>query len=252
MQFASNVVSQQDVTYTLSNALLLYRSSDGNKPVFASIHDVSMSVSEESTHPVIEAGVAVSKSGLLEMFKALTPEEYTKPELFEANLLAKGQNHLVWFCAPSKRDVWFKCNEIGEGEVTAKTSHPGLVFAIVGGQWYVFAVKSNAKPTAKTPLYVAPYLNVWEGGHICVGNIDQPKGQSKFQPDAWEESFFRSFFTHTNIHNSEKITKFSGGIYALWRELLKGRSFPKEYLVPMKKTLGEVFNELVRRAEKGE
>lgn len=253
MSINSTCLSGQDTSYAMTDAILLYREANrygsgfGNV-VYASVHSVAGDINGQ---PVIQPGVSVSKSALMEMFKTLTPEELERPALIEDRILAKGKNYMAWYCKPQKRDIWFKCNEIGEGEVHGTADHPGLVFMVMGGQWLVFAVKSKSRPTANTPLYVAPYLNVWAGGGICTGNIDLPKGQARFAPACWEESFYRTFFTHTNIHEQRGMTTYKGGPYALWRDLLKGKPFPNDSLVPMKKTLGQVFDALVGRMESG-
>lgn len=243
-------VSSEDASYHLSDAILLYRQrgqfgNDGNV-IFASAHEVKVG---SDGKPSIEAGVAVSKSGLVEMFKTLNPEDFVKPTLLDSRVLAIGSNHLVWYCKPQKREVWFKCKVLGE--VHGKADLPGLVFMVMGNKWHVFAVKGNRRPTAGTPLYAASFYNVWSGGGICTGNIDIPKGQARFSPDAWEESFFRSYFTHPGNRDAEPATKYRGGLVKLWGSLLKGRAFPTESLVPMEKTLGQVFDRLVARLESG-
>jgi len=178
------------------------------------------------------------------MLKTLTPTQEEAPSLLGNNILAKGSDYLVWFCKPQKRQVFFKCSEF-DGE-SALTDHPGLIFMIGKGKWYVFATKTSMRPTANTPLYVAPYFNVWKGGHICTGNIDTPKGKMKFNTAAWEEAFFRSYFSHPNQHEKGALTTFRGGIFALWKALMKGRIFPKETLVPEGKNLGEMFESVVK------
>jgi PRTRC genetic system protein B len=161
------------------------------------------------------------------------------------HILAKGSDHLAWYCKPQKRQVWFKNDELGQ-DVSATTDHPGLVFIIGKGHWYVFAVKGNERPTSGTPLFVSPYLNVWKGGHICTGNIETPKGAMKFSTEAWEEAFFRSYFTHPNQHEKGALTKYRGGIFALWRALMKGRAFPTKSLVSSGETLGQAFERTVK------
>jgi PRTRC genetic system protein B len=193
----------------------------------------------------IEAGTPVSKTGLMKMMQTLVPEDYAPAELLGDHILAKGSDHLAWYCKPQKRQVWFKNDELGQ-DVSATTDHPGLVFIIGKGHWYVFAVKGNERPTSGTPLFVSPYLNVWKGGHICTGNIETPKGAMKFSTEAWEEAFFRSYFTHPNQHEKGALTKYRSGIFALWRALMKGRAFPTESLVSSGETLGQAFERTVQ------
>ena len=232
-----------DAKYELSNVVLLYAKKTGynsSQLCFASIHEVE-------THngtPRIKPGMAVAKNALVEALKQLTPDEYVQAELLADNVLAKGHDHLVWYMKPQKRQVWFKCKELGN--VSAKTEQPGLVFVVEQNQWHVFAIKGNERPTPETPLYVAPYFNVWEGGHICIGNVDLPKGEMKHNTAAWEECFFRSYFTHPNVHDKGGLTKYRGGIFALWRSLMKGRAFPVTSLVPADETLSDVFERLVK------
>lgn len=245
MQVPASCVSDTQKVYELSSAILLYSERNG-QTVFASVHDINKT---DEGIASIEAGQPVSKTGLVKMMQTLVPDDYAPAELLGEHILAKGSNHLVWYCKPQKRQVWFKCGELGDGEVTAKANHPGLVFIIGQGQWYVFAVKDNKRPASNTPLFVSPYLNVWKGGHICTGNIDTPKGALKFGTEAWEEAFFRSYFTHPNIHEKGALTKYRGGIFSLWRALLKGRTFPTESLVAADETLGEVFERVVKHGQ---
>jgi len=225
----------------MSSAILLYRERHG-QTVFASVHDVIISKEGAAT---IEAGTPVSKTGLVKMMQTLVPEDYASAELLGDHILAKGSDHLAWYCKPKKRQVWFKNDELGQ-DVSATTDHPGLVFIIGKGHWYVFAVKGNERPISGTPLFVSPYLNVWKGGHICTGNIETPKGAMKFSTEAWEEAFFRSYFTHPNQHEKGALTKYRGGIFALWRALMKGRVFPAESLVSSGETLGQAFERTVK------
>lgn len=244
MQVPASCMSNTQKVYELSAAILLYRER-GGQTVFASAHDIKTSDEGKAT---IEAGTPVSKTGLVKMMQTLVPENYAPAELLGNHILAQGSDHLAWYCKSQKRRVWFKCAELG-GEVAAKTDHPGLVFIIGKGHWYVFAVKGNKRPTSDTPLYVSPYLNVWKGGHICTGNIETPKGAMKFSTEAWEEAFFRSYFTHPNQHEKGALTKYRGGIFSLWRALMKGRAFPAESLVAAGETLGQAFERTVKNGQ---
>jgi len=244
MQVQAACVSGSQKVYGMSNAILLY-SERGGQTVFASVHDVSMSKEGVAK---IEAGTPVSKAGLVKMMQSLVPEDYAPAELLGNHILAKGSDYLVWYSKPQKRHVWFKNDEIGH-EVSANCHQPGLVFITSKEDWHVFAVKGNKRPTSSTPLYVAPYLNVWAGGRICTGNIETPKGGLKFSTEAWEEAFFRSYFTHPNQHGKGALTKYRGGIFSLWRSLMKGRAFPTESLVRAGETLGKAFERTVKHGQ---
>jgi PRTRC genetic system protein B len=244
MQVKAACVSGSQKVYGMSQAILLYSERHG-KTVFASVHDVSMSKEGVAS---IEAGSPVSKTGLVKMMQTLLPEDYAPAELLGNHILAKGNDHLVWYCKPQKRRVWFKNDEIGH-DVNAETHQPGLVFIISKEDWYVFAVKGSKRPTSSTPLYVAPYLNVWAGGGICTGNIETPKGAMRFSTEAWEEAFFRSYFTHPNQHGKGALTSYRGGIFSLWRALMKGRAFPTESLVRAGETLGQAFERTVKHGQ---
>src|SRR5665811_2341938 len=153
MKIEAGCTSTIEKVYGLTNAILLYR-DEGRNPVFASVHDVQ--VTKEGI-PNIQPGTPISKSGLVEMLKTLSPQDYAQPELLGEHILARGNDHLAWFSKPQKRHVFFKNEQLG-GEVNAQTEHPGLVFIVGKGKWFVFAVKSRSRPTASTPLYTAPYM----------------------------------------------------------------------------------------------
>ncbi len=244
MQVQAACVSGAQKVYEMSHAILLY-GERGGQAVFASVHGIQTSKEGVAT---IEAGTPVSKIGLVKMMQTLVPEDYAPAELLGNHILAKGSDYLVWYCKPQKRQVWFKNKEIGQ-DVSATTYQPGLVFIISKGHWYVFAVKGSKRPTSSTPLYVAPYLNVWKGGCICTGNIETPKGELKFSTAAWEEAFFRSYFTHPNQHEKGALTSYRGGIFSLWRALMKGRAFPTESLVRAGETLDQAFERSVKHGQ---
>jgi PRTRC genetic system protein B len=115
--------------------------------------------------------------------------------------------------------------------------HPALLFAVVQGSWYVFALAKNERPNKTTELQFAPYFNVYDSGGICVGSARVPQGISSDSIPVWEAAFFESEFTHVN--GNQRKASHPRGEYALWKELLDGvyRTFPVEYLVPTKRTL---------------
>ncbi len=232
-------------SYRLSNAILVYQDASRN-PAFASVHDVS---NDDEDKPIIQAGVPASKSGLMSLMRILDPKAMVRPALKPPHVLAEGSGFFVWFSKPQPRQVWFDCKELGAR--TGRVPCPGLVFIVTNKAWKIFAYKGRQRPDADTSLFVAPFFNVWSTGNICVGNARLPKGDMAYQSEAWEEAFFRSYFTHPNIHTAKGLTRYRAGPFALWRDLLDGRfaRFPMRSLVPTGKTLIETFEAAVLEAE---
>lgn len=162
-----------------------------------------------------------------------------------ADILSVGMGSLVWWVKPSIRKIHFACNKQGSGigEESGMVPHPGLIFALSEGAWYVFAVKGNKRPTERTQLYQAPHFNVWAGGKICTGNVTLPEGAEVEDRGAWEKAYFGSRFSHPNV---PKLVNYEGGGYAFWRSMLDGKfsKFPSEVLVPERQTLGGFINKI--------
>lgn len=120
--------------------------------------------------------------------------------------------------------------------------HPGLVFAVSGRVWKVWAVKGSARPAPQSELFQAPYFNVYSSGSICKGNVLLPDGATVEKINAWNESFFDSFFTHPNV--TGKLVKYQGGACSFWRDMLDGgyARFPQRVLVPIGATLNDLVS----------
>jgi PRTRC genetic system protein B len=232
-------------SYRLTHAVLVYQDAQ-RKPAFVSIHDVG---SDDGNRPVIQAGVPASKAGLLSLMRILDPETLLKPAIKPAHVLAEGSGFFVWYSAPQSRQVWFDCKELGAR--TGRTPCPGLIFVVTTKAWKVFAFKGRQRPDGDTALYVAPFFNVWQNGTICVGSARLPKGDQAHNHLAWEDAFFRSYFTHPNIHTPRGLTRYRAGPFALWRDLLDGRliRFPTRTLVQTGWTLRQAFEAAVLEGE---
>jgi PRTRC genetic system protein B len=221
----------------LAAAILLYK--NGKEVNFVSVHDIEY-INGEKSQPYIGVGKPASKGALSELVKDLVPSLAAKRTVMPANVLSYDFEHLAWYVPPSKRQLWFNHEKFG-GKVSASIDLPGLVFFVGLSGWYVFALDSKERPTADTALMVSPFLNVWGGGKICTGNIDVPKIKDANSYLAFEEAFFRSYFTHINIHEKDRLVKFAGGPYKLWSKLINGqlKKFPVKALVPAGVTVGE-------------
>jgi PRTRC genetic system protein B len=87
-----------------------------------------------------------------------------------------------------------------------------------------------------------PYFNTWNLGKICIGTAHVPKRIDVASIAGWESGFFESSFTHPN-HGGKRV-KHPDGEFAFWKLMLDGhfrKQFPKEALVPMKRTLAALI-----------
>lgn len=225
-------------TDSLKHAILMYGS-------FATVHEVQQT--GKGGQPVIRPGVLATTEGLMAALRTLLPESQRGTGLLPETMLATGVDHMVWWVKPTTRQVWFSCKELG-GERSAIVPNPGLVMAVTEGKWYVWAVKGNQRPTPETPLYLAPYFNVWSSGQICVGSTAVPKGKHKQSTTAWEDAFFGSFFSHPNVRAPEKLVK-KGSEFKFWQDMLAGKyaKFPEGMLVENRHTLQSAFNQIIQK-----
>ena len=64
-----------------------------------------------------------------------------------------------------------------------------------------------------------------------------PREKSVTAIEDWEQSFFRSEFTHAG--GAGQRTTYPAGLLAMWQTLQRKAQFPAGYLVKVKQTVGE-------------
>ena len=236
-----NMVSthtQGDDKLELRSAILIYA---GSQQTYATLHDIDRGRGGAR----IGAGRPATIDACGEFIRALADKSAFSGFL-EPRMLYIGPRTVAWWRPPQHTRVWFSAGDIGDKDRSAVTPHPGLVFALSDGQWYVAAVKGSARPVASTPLYTAPYFNVWDNSHICEGNVSRPERVTPETISAFESAFFDSRFTHPN---NQRLVDVKGGAVAFWKALLAGKykHFPERVLRPRKTTLARWINKLEAR-----
>lgn len=236
-QFHIHVPS--DGVLTLDAAVLIYRGASGG--ALATLHDVHQMDGEA----VIGAGQPMTPRKAVELSRALL-KRIAHGGFLPANVLYMDGDLILWWEAPAQRHVTFRVDEghaelLGARERGETVPHPGLVFAASTRVWRVWAVKGRERPAPETALYQAPYFNVSGQGYICQGSAPRPEGTTIERIDAWNDAFFRSYFTHPGV--AGKLVRYPGGAYAFWRDMLDGRfeRFPQRVLVPVKTKLGAML-----------
>jgi PRTRC genetic system protein B len=192
-------------------------------------------------------GVPLTTEAMNEIYKKLAGAQKVSRSLAPENLLCCEAGRLIWWTPSARRLIFFDTgnkkfdNEVGGKEVL----HPALLFVAEERTLFVFALKSNARPNGKTPLFAAPYFNLYERGAMCAGSGRVPTGCNAKDIPAWEKLFFETNFSHTN-RDARKLCRHPGGHDGLWREMARTRNapktFPAKYLTPDKRKVEDLLN----------
>lgn len=230
---AFHIQTPSDGRLTLNKAVLVYTGAQDQ--ALATLHDVE----EVNGRLTLMPGQAMTVRAAKTLARALAKSQTQGGFLPETVLYCDG-DLLIWWVQPSSRHIAFKTAEWGEQG--AIMPHPGLVFAASPRRWQVWAVKGKQRPTSETPLFQAPYFNVWQGGGICQGSVQLPSGSTAEKIDAWNDAFFQSYFTHPNVRGKNQLLRYPGGVLKFWKAMLDGhfKRFPERILVPLNLTLSEL------------
>ncbi len=240
------VGSADDSQVQLRSAILIY---NGQRQTYATLHDIERGRGGAR----IGAGRPATVEACADFIRALADKSAFSGFL-EPRMLYIGPRTVAWWRPPLPARVWFNTtagpaadqSPVDIGKRSAVTPHPGLVFALHDGHWCIAAVKGRERPGPDTPLFTAPYFNVWDNSQICEGNVTRPENVTPETIAAFEAAFFNSQFTHPNM---KKLVQFKGGAGAFWRAMLDGRykKFPERVLLPRKTKLARWIKQLESR-----
>ena len=222
-------------TFDLQGAVLFYR----GPRAFATWHSV---ISNE------QRGLSLSEAQplTLDFVRAISQGLASPPpiEVLPENVLVRTADVLVWWTAAAQRTMFFRTTDESVTPLNGRRFfHPPLVWKVSGHELWVRALRKNARPTADTPLFVAPYWNVnGEDGLTCQGSMRSPEDAGVESIGQWEQAFFQSEFTHAT--GVRPLTNHPGGFVGLWTSLADStKAFPANRLVPAKQTLLEFVQE---------
>lgn len=229
MRIQGNYAEQS--TFHLRYAFLIYASEDQS---VATQHHV---VADPKTErPVLSAGVPASRAALEEAIKALREEKATeRRSLIEEHVLIADPDMLLWWRPSQRRTIFFQTGNAETDKLNGRAVlHPALLFMARAGMLFAFALRKDARPTEDTLLFHAPYMNLYENGHMCEGTYRLPRHYRTEGIGQWEAGFFDTSFVHTHLA-MKKVTRYRGGHLGLWTEMAKRttRVFPASALTPM-------------------
>ncbi|OGP24990.1 MAG: hypothetical protein A2X99_02285 [Deltaproteobacteria bacterium GWB2_55_19] len=231
--------------YKLSRALMIY---DGNGEYGRHYYIQEHDVMDVAGKPVLLAGTPLSVDRLISLCRTVAPDlmDGRGFRYHDDRLLASGvlqADPAVWWAPPAKRPMFFTRHLNIQ---SVNVSWPGLIFVASARGLDVYAVKGDKRPSLKTRLYKAPFMNVNVNGNVCLGNAPTP--QSNLDMEAWERAFFGSEFSE--IHDTARAKT---DLATLWSGINKKRgrgAFPEDVLLPQQKplqTLGDLIGSIAQR-----
>ena len=149
-----------------------------------------------------------------------------------------GSGLVIWFTKATRRHLFFV---EGLGIPNGIVHVPALLWVASKEKLFIYALKSSGRPTANTPLYHAPFFNVYSNGNVCLGTVDASIKKFASLEEftaSWEGYFFNSYFSHL-MQNHNPV---QGNCVSLWKKLRKtGEPFPKEVLKKTEKKIKNIL-----------
>jgi len=228
-----------DTTPTLYHpaaAIVVFKPENNANDLYLEHYDM-----DENGCPVNARALSVKEAQVLA--KALdTRKAAAKAFLKSKGLLPSCVLHInpaedgsvVWYTKPQTQKLYFSESL---GIASQELPLPALVWTANKSRLFVYAVATKGKPRLSTPLFNAPFFNLYHNGNVCMGSVDVRISQSAALEEfitAWEGYFFGSYFSHfIGGHNPVK-----GNLISLYQSLAEtGSVFPVEELVPNNKQL---------------
>ena len=242
MNTATDITEDFGTLYHPKSALVFYESNTLNKEVYVEYFDMDKNGTPINAHPLTEREAeALAKALTTEKQKQsafLKPVGILPTTILQINL-STNKSAVVWYTKAQKRTLYFVDSlEIPNGTANV----PPMVWQATKNSLRVFALASGRRPTEKTPLYYAPFFNIYEDGRVCMGSVNVDIKESACIEQftkSWEDYFFNSYFSHLMGENSPV----KGNCVSLWKDLVStGRTFPKEALKSNNKILKNLLS----------
>lgn len=236
----NNVTQEYEQVYIPKKALVIYQTLTHEPDTFVEAYDMDKSGSLINAHPLsVKESIALSES--LASSRELRSSYLQCRDLIPDKVLftlAGLAGYAVWHTPPQKVHLYFKEElSITSGEAAV----PALLWKADKEHLSIYAMKGNNRPHRDTPLYHAPFFNIYETGNVCMGTVEVDAGNSTCLEDFishWESNFFNSYFSHSI--SGHKAVK--GNIVQLWQQLSGGTSkFPEKVLMPFGKSLKDLL-----------
>jgi PRTRC genetic system protein B len=216
---------------------------EGGDPVntrcFVSLHEVHEE--RDTKRPFIGPGRPLERAQLDALIAQLAQQDHGPRDLLPERVLFFDSSMLLWWSPAQRREIYFSTadKEFNKQVIGKVVAHPTLLLKATPHMLWVWALAENARPTTQTPVMVAPYCNLYNGGSMCRGDVKLPPSIAPSTIPAWETIFYDSRFTPSNM--GTKQTNHPQGHNGLWCDMLGAESFDAKYLLPTGQTVGDVL-----------
>ncbi|MBE1302003.1 MAG: hypothetical protein GJ680_19120 [Alteromonadaceae bacterium] len=165
--------------------------------------------------------------------------------LLPENILASDNTQLLWYVKARQAPMWFR---IAKSSRRLMVWWPTLLFHTRrDGQFNrlsVFALGNQKRPTADTPLFHAPLMNIGVCGDLCQGSATLPKSISLANLHEVEATIYESNFTHVNHQQTlrKKGNVSTHDQLAFWKAKAKdGTKIRQSELVATNRTIADLL-----------
>ena len=225
--------------YHPQSALVFYSTKGRNADPYVEYFDM-----DKNGYPVNAHPLTVQEAN--QLAKALkTAKEAKNPCLKYQGIIPNHilqvdpvQGQAIWFTRAQQRELYFTESL---GIPNGRAYVPPMLWMANRNALFVFALRSNRRPSETTRLYNAPFFNVYKNGNVCMGTVDvQIKTTASLEEftTAWESYFFHSYFSHL----MEDYNPVNGNCVSLWEQLITtGEPFPKSVLRKSEVTLKDLI-----------
>jgi PRTRC genetic system protein B len=188
--------------YSPKQAMVVYatnpaQSNDRESKYYVEVSDIM----QEANRAYIGAGKPVTRESLQMIMDVVARSDkqtyYSISDTIPSHLLIidqrAGRNVIAWWKPAQRQTLLMR----GKPSITAWT--PPLVFIVKNKELCVGALTKNSRPTVTTRLSHAPFFNVYNDMHVCLGNVKPPQisGDIRELINEWEKAFWNSEFTDT-------------------------------------------------------
>ncbi len=227
--------------YQPIKAFVIFEKEATDKRIYVESYDFDKKGFPINSHPL-------SLNESKQLAKALDISDFLKRSFLKpTGLLPKNVLYLnpdqdgfaIWHTPAQKRNLYFvESLKIQNGEF----SLPPLLWKASKKRLSVFALNSNSAINEQSPLYHAPFFNLYKNGEVCMGtvsiNIQSDCSLEEFITQ-WENNFFNSYFSHLIM----KQSPVKGNLIQLWQKLFKTqKEFPLKCLTKNGFTLKDLLS----------